>query len=210
MDKVVDCAELYRISFYIWHGIDIGDYSDAVYGSKYGKLVTAKFNELPKCKPLDLCFYHTSSKKKTGHVAGIWGKKWIYHSGASENGSKVGFSKITWGKKTFMCAKRFLSDEEIAAVTVSGSSYAMPVTRKIKKGMKGRDVYDIEVALEAAGYDCKMTKTEMTKRIGTYGSGMKAALKLFQIDHPWTGTGGKPDYIVGKNTATQLGFDWVA
>ena len=106
MDKVVDCAELWRITFYIWFGIDIGDFTDAQYLNPAGVIVTRDFNALPTCRSLDLVYYKTSSRKRSGHVAAIFDSARIFHSGAAEHGSRVNFSKITWGKKYFTSADR--------------------------------------------------------------------------------------------------------
>lgn len=219
MDNVVDCAELARIGNYIFHGIDIGNFTDAQYASKLGKMVTENFADLPKCRPLDQPFYKTSALKKTGHTSIIFDAKRIIHSGASENGKRVDFSAITWGKKYWqkgMCVKRFLSDEQYASVIVGGNISA-PAPEKWTCGrvlkltsprMTGRDVYDLEMALEALGYDCGMTKTEMSTKIGIFGPVCDNALRAWQKNNPECGTNGKPDGKGGKNTVTKLGGVW--
>jgi hypothetical protein len=159
MDSVVDCAELSRIGNYIFHGIDIGNYSDAQFKSKYGKTVTTNFADLPKCRPLDQAFYKTSATKKTGHTSIIFDSKRIIHSGAKENGKKVDFSAIGWGKKYWkkgMCVKRFLTDAQYANVIVSASSGGGTPTKEgeieLKKGDKGAIVGAWQTALIQAGY----------------------------------------------------------
>lgn len=157
MDNMVDCAELWRITFYIWFGMDIGSYSDAQYLNRTATIVTDDFDALPKCRPLDLVFYKTSSKKRSGHVAGIFDTARIFHSGASENGSRVNFSKITWGRRYFtspMYVKRFLSDEQYASVIVGGKidEHDVPYAGLLKFGSKGDAVKKVQSALKALGY----------------------------------------------------------
>lgn len=220
MDKVVDCAELIRGTFYIFHGIDIGNFTDAQYKSGLGTTVSKTFADIYDAKPLDVVFYDTSSSKITGHVAIVYDDDRIIHSGASENGKKVGYSKKTWNKKKFICIRRFLTDEQIANVTVSG---VQPVpepktwtcSRVLKlttPRMKGRDVYDLELALEARGFDCGILKKEHAEKIGIFGPNCNKALRAWQAKNPECGklVKGKwvPDGHAGERTVTKLGGVW--
>lgn len=201
MDKVVDCAELWRITFYIWFGMDIGSYSDAQYLNKNGTIVTDDFDTLPKCRPLDLVFYKTSSSKRSGHVAAIFDSARIFHSGASENGAKVNFSKITWGKRYFtkaMYVKRFLSDEQYSSIIVGGAiphvtevTYTRMLKLKIPY-MHGEDVLKVQTALKGFGY----FKGALG---GNYGPITRAAVKAYQKSR-----GLEVDGIVGPITWARL------
>lgn len=154
IDKKTDCAEMTRVGHWVYIGEDIGNYTDAQYNNKKGKVITENFDDLPKCRPTDLVFYKTSATKKTGHVAVIYDSKHIIHSGASENGSRVGFSAITWGKKYWkkgMCVKRFVSDEQYQALIVGGEIIKSEVEDVIKKGDKGSQVGAWQRALLAVG-----------------------------------------------------------
>jgi hypothetical protein len=213
MDKVVDCAELIRGTFYIFHGIDIGNFTDAQYKSGLGTTISKTFADIYDAKPLDVVFYDTSSSKITGHVAIVYDNYRIIHSGASENGKKVGYSKKTWNKKKFICIRRFLTDAQIANVTVGGTQ---PVpepkkwtcSRTLKPGMKGEDVYNLELALEAHGFNCGITKKEHETKIGNFGPKCKKALRDWQAKNPECGTNGKPDNKAGPKTVTKLGGVW--
>lgn len=190
IDKTADCAELTRVGHWLFQGDDIGSFTDAQYKSKLGHLVTENFADIPKCRPTDLVFYKTSAVKKTGHVAVVFDAQRIIHSGASDNGKKVNFSPITWGAKywkTGMCVKRFLSDEQYNSLIVGGvEASPVPAPEKWTCGrilkltsprMTGRDVYDLEMALEALGHDCGMTKTETSTKIGIFGPMCDKALR---------------------------------
>lgn len=128
MDKKVDCAEFWRIIYYIWFGIDLGNFSDAVYCNRLGTTITTDYRELStKCRPLDLTFYHTNRNKKTGHVSGIFDSTKQLMSGASINLGKVGFTGFKWHRSIFVCAKRYLTDEQIAGVTVQAADTSKSV-----------------------------------------------------------------------------------
>jgi len=161
IDKKTDCAEMTRVGYWVYIGRDIGNFTDAQYKNKTGVVVTEDFNALPKCRPTDLVFYKTSSTKKTGHVSVIYDSKHIIHSGASENGKKVGFSAITWGKKYWkkgMCAKRFITDEEYQALIVGGiekeaeTQYWRLLKNKGVPYLNGPDVLRVQAKLKELGY----------------------------------------------------------
>ncbi len=201
MDNVVDCAELPRIGNYIFHGIDIGNYTDAQYKSKLGKVITENFADLPKCRPLDQPFYKTSALKKTGHTSIIFDTKRIIHSGASENGKKVDFSAITYGKKYWkkgMCVKRFLTDAQYNSVIVGGGNMKEGDENiMIKKGDKGQAVYDFQLACIRAGYTIlqsgKAWKDMLTGKVngadGSMGPYMVTVVKSIQAKHKLPQTG---------------------
>lgn len=129
MDKKVDCAEFWRIIYYIWFGIDLGNFTDALYYNRLGKTITTDYRELgAKCRPLDLTFYHTNKNKKTGHVSGIFDSTRQLMSGAAINLGKVGFTGFKWHSLIFMCAKRYLTDEQIASVTVQAADTSESTT----------------------------------------------------------------------------------
>ena len=81
-------------------------------------------------------------------------------------------------------------------------------SRVLKPGMKGRDVYDLELALEAQGLDCGMTKKEHETKIGVFGSMCKKAFREWQLKNPECGTKGKPDNQAGRKSITKLGGVW--
>jgi hypothetical protein len=129
MDKNVDCSEFWRIIYYIWFGVDLGNFSDAVYYNRLGTTITTDYRELgTKCRPLDLTFYHTNRNKKTGHVSGIFDSTRQIMSGAAVNLGKVGFTGFKWHSSIFMCAKRYLTDEQIASVTVQAAGTSRNTT----------------------------------------------------------------------------------
>ena len=186
IDKKTDCAEMTRVGYWVYIGRDIGNFTDAQFKNKSGVVVTEDFNALPKCRPTDLVFYKTSSVKKTGHVSVIYDSKRIIHSGASENGKKVGFSAITWGKKYWkkgMCAKRFITDEEYQALIVGGE-ITKEVDDVIKKGDKGNAVKAWQQALLAAGQKLPKYGTD-----GSFGSETEKATNGFRasVGLPQTG-----------------------
>ncbi|HOG02184.1 MAG TPA: S8 family serine peptidase, partial [Clostridia bacterium] len=49
--------------------------------------------------------------------------------------------------------------------------------------MSGADVYALEMALEALGYDCKMSAAEKSSKQGIFGPACDAALRAFQRDY---------------------------
>jgi hypothetical protein len=207
MDKVVDCAELPRIGNYIFHGIDIGNFTDAQFKSKLGIVITTNFADLPKCRPLDQPFYKTSILKKTGHTSIIADAARIIHSGAKENDKKVDYSSITWGKKYWtkaMCVKRFLTDEQYNSVIV-GQAIEKPVFSRILKRtspmMRGEDVKNLQTLLLAAGYSPKGID-------GIFGDNTNKALLAWQAKNPECGTNNKPDGKAGRKTITALGGVW--
>lgn len=193
MDKVVDCAELPRIGNYIFHGIDIGSYSDAQFKSKYGKTVTTNFADLSKCRPLDQPFYKTSSLKKTGHTAIIFDSKRIIHSGAKENSSKVDFSSIGWGKKYWksgMCVKRFLTDSQYANVIVGGT--VVKETEgdiMLQKGDKGEAVKRWQASLKILKYNLGTFGPNKDGIDGDFGDKTKEATRDFQAAEKLPATG---------------------
>jgi hypothetical protein len=202
MDKVTDCAELWRVTFYIWFGIDIGNYSDAEY--KHGTFVTKIFKFLPACRPLDLVFYDTSSKKITGHVAGIFDTKRIFQSGAASNHSRVNFSPIFWlpkGKTSacFRGVKRYLTDEQYNSVIVGEVKKETEESEiMLKQGDKGQAVYNFQHACLRAGCS-PLKKGEKWKDWKTgeingcdaeFGEYMVTVVKGIQANHnlPQSGT----------------------
>ena len=64
----------------------------------------------------------------------------------------------------------------------------------LRKGDKGEDVKELQLALNEAGFDCG-------KVDGIFGSKTKAAVKEYQKAH-----GLKVDGIVGRQTWASLGF----
>ena len=180
MDNVVDCAELPRITFYIWYGIDIGNFSDAQY--KRGTFITKDFNKMSECRSLDLAFYHTSSKKTTGHVAIIYDSQRIFQSGAATNKSLVNFSPIDWlpTRKTadcFMGVKRYLTDEQYNDVIVQKVQFTRILKRVIpwrrKDYMHGEDVREVQTKLKELGFFNGALG-------GNYGPITRAAVRAWQ------------------------------
>ena len=75
--------------------------------------------------------------------------------------------------------------------------------------MKGRDVYDLEMALEAQGLDCGMTKKEHADKIGIFGPMCNKALRERQKKNPECGDSkGRPDGEAGERSITKLGGIW--
>jgi len=203
IDKKTDCAELPRVGTYLFHGIDIGSYTDAQY--KNGEFITKDFNEIGKAKPLDLAFYKTSALKKTGHVAIVFDDDRLIQSGAAVTKQKVGFTSRLWlpvGKteSCFMGVKRYLTEEQIASVTIGGNqSGGNPVlTRLLKKKspmMRGEDVKTVQIALFNRGYTLVPD--------GVFGKETDSRVRKYQKDN-----GLKVDGIVGEQTAKSLGLGW--
>lgn len=179
MDEVVDCEELWRIAFYIWFGIDIGNFSDAAYKSILGTTISEDFDSVYSARPLDLFFYNTSSAKITGHVAAKYDDTRIFHSGAKENNSKVNFSAITWNKSLFMCIRRFISDDQFASIIVGGvevpqeAQYWRALKNKGVPYLDGADVLRVQTRLGELGY----FKGSLG---GNYGPITESAIRAFQ------------------------------
>jgi cell wall-associated NlpC family hydrolase len=198
MDNVVDCAEFPRITFYIWFGVDIGNFSDAQYKSKRGATISENIADVYNARPLDLFFYNTSSKKITGHVAVKFDANRIIQSGAKEHNSKVGFSALTWNSSRFMCIRRFLSDEQYQSVIVGGvekeaeTQYWRLLKNKGVPYLNGADVLHVQTKLKELGY----FKGSLG---GNYGPITEAAVREFQKVMKL-----KVDGIVGPKTWNAL------
>ena len=75
--------------------------------------------------------------------------------------------------------------------------------------MKGADVYNLELALEAQGYSCNMSATEHKTGIGNFGTGCDKALRAWQAKNPdCGGKNGKQDGRGGPKSITKLGGVW--
>jgi len=198
MDNVVDCAEFPRITFYIFYGIDIGNYSDAQYKSKLGMTISTDIAGVYEARPLDLIFYNTSSKKITGHVAVKFDANRIIQSGAKEHNSKVGFSALTWNSGRFMCVRRFLSDEQYLSAIVGGvevepeAQYWRLLKNKGVPYLNGPDVLRVQTRLKELGH----FKGSLG---GNYGPITEAAVIEFQKAMKL-----KVDGIVGPKTWNAL------
>jgi hypothetical protein len=120
MEHKVDCAELLRIGFYIYIGIDIGSWSDGALYDSDGQTIGDDYDDLKDVPVLSAILYKTSKKKKTGHAAAKINDYQIIQSGASEHKKKVGISDLYWGKGKYriVAIRRFLSDKQIDALTV--------------------------------------------------------------------------------------------
>lgn len=206
MDTEVDCAELPRIAYNIWYGIDIGSFSDAQYLSKLGTTVTTNFADVYTLPSGTLLFYKTSNAKKTGHVSILHDPARILHSGAEENNAKVNYSAIDWNKSRFVCARQFLSPGQIAQYTVGGSEAIIAPTeatywRLLKFGgvpyTNGADVRRVQTKLKELGF----FKASLG---GNYGPITEAAVMAFQQHN-----GLKVDGVVGPITWAVL-FDGTA
>lgn len=212
MDKVVDCAELPRIAYYIFFGIDIGSWSDAQYLNKSGKVVAESISDFAKCRPLTLGFYKTSLLKRTGHVTILYDSKRILHSGAIDTKRLVGFSDVAWGRNSFLCAKDFITDDQFNSLIAGGESVApKPAKFILARVLK----YSGDGAAECYGEDVKPVQIELAnmryyKGIidGRYGPLSVAAVNALQTDFPKCGTNNRPDGRVGPKTTAQLGGVW--
>ena len=116
MDRVVDCAELPRIAFWIFFEIDPGSWSDGQYFSRKGKTIGTDIQSLIDAPPLALGFYNTSKAKTSGHVAVRFSEHKIIQSGAREHDAKVGISSIYWRADIYLRTRTFLTKEEIDSV----------------------------------------------------------------------------------------------
>lgn len=182
MDAGIDCAEMPRVAYYIFFGMDIGVQSYTQYNNPKGKVITTNWPDLPKCRPLTLAFYDTNADKKCDHVAVIHDAKHLIQSGAAKDtdgrklNAKVAITDIMWHPKNtkgkFLCAKDFLSDDQYNSLIVGGKDTDM----LIQMGDKSDLAAMFQRALISAGFKGDMD----TALIGEFGSRSAAATKLFQ------------------------------
>lgn len=181
MESVVDCAEIHRIGQFALIGHDIGSWSDGQLTDKDGWDVADGYEDLKGMRAHDLAFYKTSSRKHSGHVAGVMDDKHIVQSGASEHGKKVGISDLYWGKGKYKIVKirRFLTDAEYLSLIVGGKPISYVYA--LAKGDKGEEVKAWQRRLIAQGYDLGKWGAD-----GSFGDQTDKATKQFQKDNGLT------------------------
>ena len=140
---------------------------------------------------------------KSGHIGIYVGKGKVVEARGYKYGVVITNLKdrpwTHWGK---------LRDVEYDTVSVTSGWSCGRVLKLTAPRMTGRDVYDLEMALEAAGFDCGMTKTELRDKIGKFGPMCNEALRAWQGKNPECGTKGKPDGQAGRKTVEKLGGVW--
>jgi hypothetical protein len=189
MDRVVDCAELPRIAFYIFLGKDIGSNTDAQFLNKEGVLNGNDYSDLPKADILNLIFYKTSKSKKTGHVSIKIDNNNIIQSGAKDHNYKVGISNLFWGKGTYklMGIKSFLSEEEMNYKIEDMEEYT-----EMKKGDKNENVGKLQSMLIKLGFDLPKYGVD-----NDFGSETESAIKGLQNYYDIPVTGEVDDNTIG-------------
>lgn len=139
--------------------------------------------QIKDLKPADLVF---NKEKEPSHMGVYVGDGYVIESKGRDDG--VVKRKITEGSWVIGGRLDWFDDD------------IMVLTRILKyipdNMMRGEDVRQVQLQLQLAGY------TPGTAD-GVYGKKSKIAVQAFQLDNGLTADG-----IVGKNTATALGFKW--
>lgn len=211
LDNSADCSQLVINVLYYFFGIDyLGSYSQSIYNAcqKRGK----KYNTIGEAPILSIVEWKLSNRNPNATHVAIK----VSDTEIADTRSKsrpLMFRKYAgWNtdKITLICD--LLTDEQRAAVTVGGvkpsESAKWTCSRVLKRGMKGVDVYNMELALERLGFDCGLTKKEKQTGIGEFGPKCLAAVNALQRLYPECGTNGKPDGKAGEKTITKLGGTW--
>ena len=135
---------------------------------------------------------------------GDWGSK----TAAALNDFKAANGLSGDGSAINSAVWNVLVGESSQSVVIPAKWTCSRVLKLTVPRMKGRDVYDLEMALESQGFDCGMTKTELRDKNGIFGPMCDKALRAWQAKNPECGTKGKPDGQAGEKSITKLGGVW--
>ena len=228
-DKIIEVAKTYIGTPY--KTLDCSAFARAVYrkfnyelprvsatqGKKLYNLGLAKKVEKEESVSEIAAKLHTGDLVYWGNPK--YGERWmeihhvaIYASGGKTVESTGSGNGVHIGSLWETSAWQIVLTADITTLLEWDAEQKPELGRVLKYGYNGKDVYAVELALEALGYNCKITKTEKKTGIGKFRGGMKSAVGKFQKANPGTGklVKGKwtADYKVGEKTATALGLKW--
>lgn len=192
IDTGADCAEFWRVVFFIFFGKDIGVWTVSQWGNKEG----IHFSDKNQLRVLDMIYFNFD-EKVVSHTAGYVGNGQMVHTTQVKNTNfDLRYDPIT-KYKSIKGYVRFITDAELASVTVGGTIIEEGDIM-LKKNDKGKGVYLYQHACLKAGFNPlksgKKWKDMETGVVngcdGSFGAHMETVTKQVQSKYglPQTGT----------------------
>jgi hypothetical protein len=211
MDTSTDCSQLVINTLYYFFGIDyLGSYTQSIYNACLNR--GKKYSTIGEAPILSIVEWKLSNRNPNATHAALKASGIEIADTRSKSRPLMFRLFAGWNVNKITLVCDLLTDEQRESVIVGDDVQPVKTTwtcsRVLKLRSKGEDVYNLELALEALGYNCGITKTERATKIGIWGSKCRSAFRDWQKKNPECGTKGKPDGQAGEKSITKLGGLW--